>query len=248
MASFRKRPAALAQPRCCDSVAPPPRAFMRPRIVERRPHVPLQQEPADCGIRVLEALTALVGRPIAATRFSAQFGLTTKGIPISQMRAMLRAFGFDADVVAIDPCRADQVRTPAAALWDGNHFVALGRTTSRGCDVFDPTRGWHVLSWREIGEHMTGLVIEVTQVPDIAPCVRAQEPSVSSWMNSLPIVKSLLLLALAAYVPFVGFFVPAFFGLAFIHYLLDALAAARRLTAPMAPMATKNWTGRNAPP
>src|SRR5438045_1460526 len=173
---------------------------MRPRIVERRPHVPLQQEPADCGIRVLEALTALVGRPIAATRFSAQFGLTTKGIPISQMRAMLRAFGFDADVVAIDPCRADQVRTPAAALWDGNHFVALGRTTSRGCDVFDPTRGWHVLSWREIGEHMTGLVIEVTQVPDIAPCVRAQEPSVSSWMNSLPIVKSLLLLALAAIV------------------------------------------------
>ena len=36
-----------------------------------------------------------------------------------------------------------------------------------------------------------------------------------------------LLLALAAYVPFVGFFAPVVFGLAFIHYLLGALAAER---------------------
>lgn len=36
-----------------------------------------------------------------------------------------------------------------------------------------------------------------------------------------------LLLALAAYVPLLGFFAPVLFGLAFIHYLLGALAAAR---------------------
>jgi hypothetical protein len=35
------------------------------------------------------------------------------------------------------------------------------------------------------------------------------------------------LLALAAYVPVVGFFAPVLFGLAFIHYLLSALAAHR---------------------
>jgi CysZ protein len=56
------------------------------------------------------------------------------------------------------------------------------------------------------------------------------------------------LLALAAYVPLVGFFVPAFFALGFIHYLLDALAGARRLSAPMTPMGTKNWPEGNAPP
>ena len=37
-----------------------------------------------------------------------------------------------------------------------------------------------------------------------------------------------LLLALVAYVPLLGFFAPVLFGLAFIHYLLGALAAARR--------------------
>jgi CysZ protein len=36
-----------------------------------------------------------------------------------------------------------------------------------------------------------------------------------------------LLLALAAYIPIVGFFAPVVFGLAFIHYLLGALAAER---------------------
>ena len=36
-----------------------------------------------------------------------------------------------------------------------------------------------------------------------------------------------LLLALAAYVPVVGFFAPVLFGLAFIHYLLGALATQR---------------------
>jgi predicted membrane metal-binding protein len=40
------------------------------------------------------------------------------------------------------------------------------------------------------------------------------------------------LMALTAYVPFAGFFVPALFALAFIHYLLGALAQ-RRLSAPM---------------
>jgi hypothetical protein len=54
------------------------------------------------------------------------------------------------------------------------------------------------------------------------------------------------LLVLAAYVPLIGFFVPAFFALAFIHYLLDALAVARRLNPPMTPMRTKNWPGGNA--
>ena len=38
------------------------------------------------------------------------------------------------------------------------------------------------------------------------------------------------LLALAAYVPLVGFFAPVLFGLAFIHYLLSALAAGRAAT------------------
>jgi len=56
------------------------------------------------------------------------------------------------------------------------------------------------------------------------------------------------LLALVAYVPLVGFFVPAFFALAFIHYLLDALAAARRLNPAMTAMGTKNWPGGNTPP
>jgi hypothetical protein len=36
-----------------------------------------------------------------------------------------------------------------------------------------------------------------------------------------------VLLALVAYVPFVGFLAPVAFGLAFIHYLLGALAAGR---------------------
>jgi len=39
-----------------------------------------------------------------------------------------------------------------------------------------------------------------------------------------------LLLALVAYVPLLGFFAPVLFGLAFIHYLLGALAAARSST------------------
>lgn len=53
------------------------------------------------------------------------------------------------------------------------------------------------------------------------------------------------LLALAAYVPIVGFFAPVVFGLAFIHYLLGALASLR---GPIEPMRTKNWIEGNAPP
>jgi CysZ protein len=44
-----------------------------------------------------------------------------------------------------------------------------------------------------------------------------------------------LLLALAAYVPLVGFFAPVLFGLAFIHYLLAALAQHRADKPPLSP-------------
>jgi len=49
------------------------------------------------------------------------------------------------------------------------------------------------------------------------------------------------LLALLAYVPIVGFFAPVLFGLAFIHYLLGALAAYRADE-------NKSLAGGNAPP
>lgn len=50
-----------------------------------------------------------------------------------------------------------------------------------------------------------------------------------------------LLLALAAYVPLVGFIAPVVFGLAYIRYLLGALQASRgQLSRPMPPMETKN--------
>jgi hypothetical protein len=50
-----------------------------------------------------------------------------------------------------------------------------------------------------------------------------------------------LLLALVAYVPILGFFAPVVFGLAFIHYLLAALAAYRADT-------NKSLATGNAPP
>ena len=56
-----------------------------------------------------------------------------------------------------------------------------------------------------------------------------------------------LLMALAAYVPLVGFFVPAYFALAFIHYLLDALAARRAIESAYGADTNKELAPGNAP-
>ena len=64
-----------------------------------------------------------------------------------------------------------------------------------------------------------------------------------------PAVMLGLLLALVAYVPFVGFIAPVVFGLAFIHYLLGALRrrAARGIERRLsALMRTKHWMRGNA--
>lgn len=54
-----------------------------------------------------------------------------------------------------------------------------------------------------------------------------------------------VLLALAAYVPLVGFFAPVVFGLGVIHYLLGGLAALR---PSIDAMRTKNWIeGKGSP-
>jgi CysZ protein len=56
-----------------------------------------------------------------------------------------------------------------------------------------------------------------------------------------------LFMALAAYVPVVGFFVPAVFALAFIHYLLGALAARRAIESPYDGDMNKRLGTGNAP-
>jgi hypothetical protein len=56
-----------------------------------------------------------------------------------------------------------------------------------------------------------------------------------------------LLLGLAAYVPILGFFAPVVFGLAFIHYLLAALEAAR-ISPGYRPHPDKSLDGGNAGP
>jgi CysZ protein len=60
-----------------------------------------------------------------------------------------------------------------------------------------------------------------------------------------PLLLLGFLLALVAYIPFVGFLGPVVFGLAFIRYLLGALDAIR---APYRPDANKELAAGNAPP
>jgi CysZ protein len=55
------------------------------------------------------------------------------------------------------------------------------------------------------------------------------------------------LMALVAYVPFLGFLAPVWFGLAFIHYLLGALEARRAIAAPYPADPNKALAGGNTP-
>jgi len=77
--------------------------------------------------------------------------------------------------------------------------------------------GWgnqRLLRYDALAEHA-----DATEIPRVLRSRRA------------PLFVLGVLLALAAYVPFVGLIAPVVFGLAFIHYLLAALARERRVPA-----------------
>jgi ATP-binding cassette subfamily B protein RaxB len=137
----------------------------RPVVKCSNPEVPLQDEPAECGLVCVAALASMYGVPLCIDSLRQYQGSTARGMTVRQVRDLLRAAGFGADAVQLDWAAEAAQSSPLIALRDDNHFVVLGKRRGGGRAMFDPAEGWSTVDALTIRTRFRPLGVAVTSVP-----------------------------------------------------------------------------------
>jgi ATP-binding cassette subfamily B protein RaxB len=145
--------------------SPPTLSCVRRAVIvrqARKPFIPLQDEATECGLVCIHAVTELLGQPVHAALLREKYGVSARGLRISEVLEILRREGFESNVVA---SRGDVLRAlsaPVIAIKDSGHFVVVARVGYTRSDVFDPAAGWVEYPNEEVLRLLQSLVIEVS--------------------------------------------------------------------------------------
>jgi ABC-type bacteriocin/lantibiotic exporter with double-glycine peptidase domain len=123
------------------------------------PYVP-QLAQSDCGAACIAMVLALHGRPVPLEEVREITGAGRDGASAHGILQAARWFGLRARGVKVGSPR-DLARLPAGTVlhWRFQHFLVLDRVGRWGASVVDPARGRRRLSWRELDEGLTGVVL-----------------------------------------------------------------------------------------
>lgn len=164
----------------------------------RLPFVPLQSEPAECGIVAISAFSALHGQPLCAHHLKSHYGVSTRGSSVSQLLKILRDAGYEANAALIDRERPEAISAPVIALWEDKHFVVVRPLPRSAFDVFDPESGWTTISTAELQEALSGLVIEARPASSI-PSFPLRTPfPLWRWLKRFQFAKPLAVIGAVA--------------------------------------------------
>lgn len=65
----------------------------------------------------------------------------------------------------MEPAHLKDLKLPAILHWDMNHFVVLAGVKGEKVTILDPAYGERRMSLAEVGQHFTGVALELTPTP-----------------------------------------------------------------------------------
>ncbi len=121
-----------------------------------------QSEVAECGITCLAMVAYYHGHKINMLAMRQKYPVGIQGITVKQMLSVANDIGLSGRVLKLELGQLSKVKTPAILHWNFNHFVILNSVNRRGITIHDPAKGKVKLSWNDVSEAFTGIVIELT--------------------------------------------------------------------------------------
>lgn len=178
-------------------------ALLAEALAEGRRRVPLilQAERNECGLACLAMVAAFHGRRIGLADLRAQAGLAGQGARLRELMAVAEQLGLQLRALRIEPRELRELRLPAILHWDLDHFVVAVRTGWRGLLVHDPARGRRWYPWREVAEHLSGVVLELQPGPEFSPGGQVPRMRLRDfWSESSGLLRNLALVLLLSLV------------------------------------------------
>ena len=182
---------------------------------DRRVHTRtlLQMEAVECGAAALGSVLGYFGRIVPLEELREECGVSRDGVTAKNVVRAARRYGLGAQGLKKETTQLPALPLPAILFWNFNHFLVLEGFSKDRKRVFlnDPATGPRQVTWEQLDESFTGVVLTFKKTPDFLPGGR--EPNL---LQAVPerirgaeaAVAFLALTGLALVVP--GFALPVF--------------------------------------
>ncbi|WP_051329801.1 peptidase domain-containing ABC transporter [Niveispirillum irakense] len=132
-----------------------------------------QAEAGECGLACLAMISRHYGDKDGLSALRRRYPLSARGSSLKDVIAIADQMGFHTRALKSDIPSLSKLGLPAVLHWDLNHYVVLDRIQVRAKGttyyILDPARGMRSIAEREIAEHFTGIVLELTPSAAFTP-------------------------------------------------------------------------------
>src|SRR5262249_21432862 len=142
-----------------------------PAMLPRLRYLPLvrQAEATECGHACLAMVAAWHGHQIDLVSLRLHQAASANGTSLQALALLAEQLSLRARALRLEPDDLSRLKLPAILHWDMNHFVVLKSVGRRKATIHDPGRGVLRLSLKEVGQHFTGVALELSPSETFKP-------------------------------------------------------------------------------
>lgn len=142
----------------------------------------LQSEASECGLACLAMVSSHHGYEVDLPVLRRRFSISLKGTTMKNILLMAQKLGFSGRGLQLEPAQLKELKLPAILHWDMNHFVVLAGVKGDKVTLLDPARGERRMTLGEVGQHFTGIALELTPTPSFEKRKeRSRLPMTALW-------------------------------------------------------------------
>lgn len=125
-----------------------------------------QMESTECGAASLAMIFAYYGKYIPLEQMRIETGVSRDGCNAGNIMKAAKKYGLECHGYKKEPDSLRNIETPCIIHWNFNHFVVFEGVKGKNVYINDPAMGRRKLSWEEIDECFTGVVLTFKPTPD----------------------------------------------------------------------------------
>ena len=134
----------------------------------RRVPLIMQTEAAECGLACLTMIAGYHGIETDLQSMRRDHSVSLKGSTLKSLIDIADSMNLAARPLRVELPALAQVRLPAIAHVDFNHFVVVTSVAKDAVTLHDPARGARTVGLAEFSKHFTGIVLELTPTPSFS--------------------------------------------------------------------------------
>lgn len=141
---------------------------MRGLNFKNKRHLPsiLQTEHSECSLACLAMISGYYGHKIDINTLRNKYSVSAQGVTLKTIIKVAERMNMSSRAIRLEIDELDKLKLPAILHWDMNHFVVLKKVRVNSVVIHDPAVGVRKFLLKNVGEHFTGVALEITPTGD----------------------------------------------------------------------------------